>query len=479
MLSLRGAVRARDIRAGAGGGGGGAAFDPESIAGLELWLDATDAATITGTASLVTGWDDKSTAGNDVTAAGAARPSQSTINGLNAITFDGAAEAMSLASASVTGLDGPDITIFAAVNKQFDEADSWPGAFARGSGAWGAGWRLASSDAGGSNMYFSAAQYTSDAALISAAPSGADAFALWAADHEDAGGVKHGYLNNVLAGTDTSGLISGASSHDLTIGQPGTNTTYSLFGSIGEILVYNSVLSEEDRLTVSEYLADKWGFVLPVSDPSFASVTLLLDFAGADEGTDTTDLSLLGHTETFIASTVLDTDLTYLGKNTLIPVGSTGRLEFPSHAAWEHLASTSFTWECGVRFISTAGTQTLLSNFDGTVGAWIRCSGGDIIFVNTGISEKTETWVPSVDTWYHVAVCRDGTSLRIFIDGVELGTATTFSGKIWQGTTGFNVGAARVSTESVNGNIGAVRITKGVARYTANFTPPTEFYPIV
>ena len=122
------------VKAGGGGGGG---FSPLTLAGCELWLDATDADTITGTSSIVTGWDDKSAAGNSVTAAGAARPSQSTINSLNAITFDAAAEAMSLASASVTGLDGADMTIFVVVNKQFDEADSWPGAFARGSGAWG------------------------------------------------------------------------------------------------------------------------------------------------------------------------------------------------------------------------------------------------------------------------------------------------------------------------------------------------------
>ena len=212
-------------------------------------------------------------------------------------------------------------------------------------------------------------------------------------------------------------------------------------------------------------------------DAYFDNVTLLLDFAGADEGTDTTDLSSIGHVETFITTCELDTDETFLGENTLLPIGANGRLEFPDHISWEILAGVDFTWECGVRFISTAGTQSLLSNFDGSVGAWIRCSGGKIIFVNTGVGEKEEDWVPSPATWYHVAVSRTGGQLRTFIDGVQLGTPTAWDAKIWQGTTGFNVGAARVSTESVNGNIGAVRITKGVGRYTENFTPPTEFYP--
>ena len=262
MLGLRSPVRARALRAGAGGGGGGE-FDPLSIAGCELWLDAEDASTITGTASLVTGWDDKSTAGNDVTAAGAARPSQVTVNSLNSIRFDAAAEAMSLASAGVTGLDGADMTIFVVANKQFDEADSWPGAIARGSGAWGDGWRIGSADAGGSNMYFSGKSYTVNKVLITTSATGADAFALWTADHLGSAADSHGYLNNGITATQTNaGQITDANDEDLTIGQPGTNTTYALIGSIGEVIVYNNVLSDEDRLRVSEYLAGKWGFSL-------------------------------------------------------------------------------------------------------------------------------------------------------------------------------------------------------------------------
>jgi len=212
-------------------------------------------------------------------------------------------------------------------------------------------------------------------------------------------------------------------------------------------------------------------------DEFFGNVTLLLDFAGADEGTDTADLSSYGHAETFVGAAVLDTDLTYLDVNSMIPAGSTGRINFPSHISWELPIDESFTWECGVRFTSTSGVQTLLSNFDGATGGWIRLNAGEIIFVNQGTPAKTETWVPSTGVWYHVAVTRDVDQIRTFIDGVELGTATTYGNRIWQGGEGFHVGAARVSTESMTGNIGAVRITKGVARYTEAFTPPTEFYP--
>jgi len=260
----RGLTRALNpsiIRA-AAGGGGPAAFDKDTVAGLELWLDAEDASTITGTASLVDAWTDKSDAGNDVGGTLAERPSQVTINSLNAIRFD-SGELMELASASVTGLDGPNMTIFVVGNKQFDEADSWPGVIARGSGAWDNGWRMGPIDAGGSGVAWSVRSYIADVATISSTATGADAFHLWAADHEDTGEVKNTYLNNAFVATDTSGLLSTAAGQDLTVGQPGANTTYAMWGSIGEVLIYDSVLSAEDRLTVSQYLATKWGITLP------------------------------------------------------------------------------------------------------------------------------------------------------------------------------------------------------------------------
>jgi len=261
MLSLRGAVRGRDLRAGAGGaGGGGGGFDKDTIAGLELWLDAEDADTITGTTDLVSQWDDKSDSGNHVLAAGAQRPSQVTVNSLNAIRFNAAEQ---LQKASPVACDGPDITIFAVINKQYDEADSWPGVINRSNTGWSTGWRLSSGAADGSEMSFSAAGYITDVVQITSTPTGADAFHLLSADHEDAGGVKNGYLNNVFVGSDTSGLIAGASANAMSVGTADTATAYVLMGSVGEILIYNSVLSAEDRLTVATYLAAKWGITLP------------------------------------------------------------------------------------------------------------------------------------------------------------------------------------------------------------------------
>jgi hypothetical protein len=83
------------------------------------------------------------------------------------------------------------------------------------------------------------------------------------------------------------------------------------------------------------------------------------------------------------------------------------------------------------------------------------------------------------NTWTYVAVTRSGGSYRLFINGVVDGTGTS-SAAI--GTGGCVVGAAAYASgatinSALNGYIDDLRITKGVARYTATFTPPTAAFP--
>jgi len=216
-------------------------------------------------------------------------------------------------------------------------------------------------------------------------------------------------------------------------------------------------------------------------DPDFASVVLLLDFAGADGATDITDLSNAARVETFSGNAEVDTAKQFLDENSLLCDGNVAtRVTYEPHADFA-MGTGDFTWECGVLFSGlTGGAHTFLSNYDAVgAGSWFRWATADEIqwVVYPGVLVKQESWFPELETWYHVAVCRSGTDLRIFVDGVQMGTPTTDSTDMGAGVENFNVGATRASTSPLIGSIGAVRITKGVARYTENFTAPTVFYP--
>ena len=85
----------------------------------------------------------------------------------------------------------------------------------------------------------------------------------------------------------------------------------------------------------------------------------------------------------------------------------------------------------------------------------------------------------SYNQWDHFAVTRESGAVKVFINGVE-SLSTTNNGSIdgqggyWTvGSNDFNV----TGYGDYNGFIDDFRVTKGVARYTANFTPPTEAHP--
>jgi hypothetical protein len=80
------------------------------------------------------------------------------------------------------------------------------------------------------------------------------------------------------------------------------------------------------------------------------------------------------------------------------------------------------------------------------------------------------------NTWYHIAITRSGTTNRAFINGTQLGSNVTDSTSWSFPSNAMWIGNQTGGT-ALNGYLSDFRITKGVARYTSNFTPPTTALP--
>jgi hypothetical protein len=98
-----------------------------------------------------------------------------------------------------------------------------------------------------------------------------------------------------------------------------------------------------------------------------------------------------------------------------------------------------------------------------------------IYYANTG--NRITSSSLSTSTWYHVAISRSGTSTKMFINGTQDGSTYTDSTDYLCKANGPRIGANDGGTGGVNGYIDDLRITKGYARYTANFTAPTAAFP--
>jgi hypothetical protein len=82
----------------------------------------------------------------------------------------------------------------------------------------------------------------------------------------------------------------------------------------------------------------------------------------------------------------------------------------------------------------------------------------------------------TLSTWSHIAWVRTSGVLKMFVNGTSV-----YSGAYTTDLTGTNAtigaGVGALAGYFLNGYIDNFRITKGYARYTANFTPPTTSFP--
>jgi hypothetical protein len=123
------------------------------------------------------------------------------------------------------------------------------------------------------------------------------------------------------------------------------------------------------------------------------------------------------------------------------------------------------------------------SNNGGNGAYWYYSSSNSkLIFNVNGSGTLSGTTAMVANQWYHIAVTRSGSTGRQFINGVLDQTTTGFNTiLVPDSVTGVLIGAENsvgTVTANYNGYIDDLRITKGIARYTSNFTPPTSAFQL-
>lgn len=233
------------------------------------------------------------------------------------------------------------------------------------------------------------------------------------------------------------------------------------------------------------------------SDPFFANVSLLLHFEGTDGSTVFTDSSGSPKALTARDNAQIDTAQFKFGAASGLFDGSGDAVTAADNAGWD-FGSGAFTVECFVRFNalpSSGNAQVILSQWSNTTAqaAWflglVNNAGTyqlNFAYTTNGTTQVNSARNVTVATgvWYHIAVSRSGNTMRYFVDGVQAGADINVTGvTIFNSTSLLTVGAQTNNPAtptfnfSVNGHLDELRITKGIARYTADFTPPTAQFP--
>jgi hypothetical protein len=226
-----------------------------------------------------------------------------------------------------------------------------------------------------------------------------------------------------------------------------------------------------------------------VGDVHFSKVTALLPFDGTNGATSTTDSSNSNHTVTFGGDAEISTAQSKFGGSSLSLDGNGDYVDLPQST--NQFVSDDFTIEFWFRINSGAGSETV-----GLFGSYYTVGGGKGMLMATtatynqvyfqwhyGASDwaylnqtqGTRTAL-SNNTWYHVAVTRSGSTWRLFLNGTQEDSVTQSSYITDSGSTTRlgNYGPSATASDGLNGYIEDFRITKGLARYTSNFTAPTS-----
>lgn len=227
-------------------------------------------------------------------------------------------------------------------------------------------------------------------------------------------------------------------------------------------------------------------------DLNYSNVSLLLHMDGDNGSTNFADSSSSPKTVGAINGTpALSTAQAKFGSSSLLlnntgtSANSSDTLRIASGGAGGafDLSTGDFTIEFHIRPAAAQTTRLIIGSANalfGTGGWGIRLDSGSLVLLGSGNGQGSVSWAWSANTWYHIAVCRSGATTKIFVDGTQVGSnlTPTFAAE----SAGSYVYLGAHASENYNasygfnGHLDEVRITKGVARYTANFTAPSAAY---
>jgi hypothetical protein len=231
---------------------------------------------------------------------------------------------------------------------------------------------------------------------------------------------------------------------------------------------------------------------IPVTDPYFSNVSLLLKTDGANNSTTFTDsgpnnlaISRLGNTKiSTMQSKYGGSSAFFDGTDDYLAVAANNAFEFGTGdftiESWVYLTNSSTSYQV-VASIAW-GTKALQirygdAGFGYKLQVTVQSAPASVVW-STAATQTTHR-----NTWVHLAFSRTSGVCRLFVDGVVQNinnganpstypfTSFTDASNV-TGNIGLAVGANRAGTSALFGYLDDIRITKGFARYTTNFTPP-------
>jgi len=228
------------------------------------------------------------------------------------------------------------------------------------------------------------------------------------------------------------------------------------------------------------------GAVALPSDDQFNRTSFLSHFDGSNDGVNNqfTDGSASNHTITANGNVTQGSfgpfarpdgewGVSFDGDDYLT-VAETGADEFT-------FGTGDFTIEGWInnQAVDASQSRTIISTAQGNdfQGIWFGINGGKYYYIynNSGAwSVIVDAGTPVANAWTHFALVRNGTSNVVYINGSSIGSTTETARDLTNTNNLLAIGGRATSSQYTISTMSNVRVVKGTAVYTGNFTPATS-----
>lgn len=225
-----------------------------------------------------------------------------------------------------------------------------------------------------------------------------------------------------------------------------------------------------------------------VPDPYYSNVVLLLHADGTNGSTSIVDNSGTPKTVTAVGNSIIATAQSKFGGSSLYFDGNGDYVTTAENTGFDLTTNNTFeAWVYPASIGTGQGVMGYTTNTHPFVGTmvsyvWFIQSDGTLRFAVNGADGSTQNTITTTaiqaGIWTHIAVVKNGTAVTQYINGISSSSSTiTNTGNTTGPDWNFRVGSYYTDALPFNGYIDEVRVTKGIARYTSDFTVPTAPFP--
>lgn len=210
---------------------------------------------------------------------------------------------------------------------------------------------------------------------------------------------------------------------------------------------------------------------------------LMLHTDGANNSTIFTDSEPTPKTATVSGGAKIDTATSEFGGASAIFPTASDYVSFADSNDW-NMGTGNFTIDFWMNMSTMAQNQNIFAQKVGADNSnivfsyWDAASKSMIFRIYSGgvtladLTQPTDnTW--ATGTWYHIAIVRNGNVWTLYKNGTSIATQTvsaTYPDYAAPLTFGYGI------LGGFAGHLDEFRVSKGIARWTSNFTPPTQAY---